>query len=141
MDWRPLRMRKQRRNCKRRDWSEKVEVKVKLLSCVRLFGTPWNVAHQATPSMGFSRQEYWNGLSFPSPEDLPNPGIEPRSPALQTDALTSEPYKAGSEKSSCKYLESMIKLWTLFCSLLGWDVETLVAFKLRQWHKKLTLNN
>ena len=53
--------------------------------------TPWTVAYQALPSMGFSRQEYWSGLPFPSPGDLPNPGIEPRSPALQTDALPSEP--------------------------------------------------
>ena len=53
--------------------------------------TPWTVACQAPPSMGFSRQEYWSGLPFPSPGDLPNPGVEPRSPALQADALTSEP--------------------------------------------------
>ena len=66
-------------------------MKVKLLSRVRLFVTPWTVAHQAPPSMGFSRQEYWSGLPFPSPADLPNPGIEPRSPALQADTLTSEP--------------------------------------------------
>ena len=59
--------------------------------CVRLFATPWTVAHQASPSMGFSRQEYWSGLPFPSPGDLPNPGIEPRSPALQADALPAEP--------------------------------------------------
>ena len=53
---------------------------------------PWtNVAHQAPPSMGFSRQEYWSGLPFPSPGDLPDPGIEPRSPTLHADALTSEP--------------------------------------------------
>ena len=64
---------------------------VKSLSCVRLFVTPWTVAHQAPPSMGFSRQEYWSGLPFPSLGDLPNPGIKPRSPALQADALTSEP--------------------------------------------------
>ena len=57
--------------------------KVKSLSRVRLFATPWTVAHQAPPSMGFSRQEYWSGLPFPSPGDLPNPGIEPRSPALE----------------------------------------------------------
>ena len=63
----------------------------KLLSRFRLFATPWTVAHQAPPSMGFSRQEYWSGLPFPSPGDLPDPGIEPRSPALQADALTSEP--------------------------------------------------
>ena len=71
-----------------------VKVKVKLLSCVRLFATPWTVAHQAPPSMGFSRQEYWSGLPFPSPGDLPDPGIEPRSPSLQADALTSGPPKS-----------------------------------------------
>ena len=64
---------------------------VKSLSRVQLFATPWTVAYQALPSMGFSRQEYWSGLPFPSPGDLPNPGIEPRSPALQTGALPSEP--------------------------------------------------
>ena len=52
---------------------------------------PWTVAYQAPPSMGFSGQEYWSGLSCPSPGDLPDPGIEPRSPALQADALTSVP--------------------------------------------------
>ena len=52
---------------------------------------PWTVAHQASLSMEFSRQEYWSGLPFPSPEDLPNPGIEPGSPALQADSLVSEP--------------------------------------------------
>ena len=67
-----------------------MKVKVKSLSCVRLFATPWTVAHQAPPSMGFSSQEYWSGLPFLSPGDLPDPGIEPRSPALQADALTSE---------------------------------------------------
>ena len=67
-----------------------VKVKVKLLSPVRLFATLWTVAHQAPQSMRFSRQEYWSGLPFPSPGDLSNPGIEPRSPALQADALTSE---------------------------------------------------
>ena len=58
---------------------------------VRLFVTPWTAAHQAPPSMGFSRQECWSGLPFPSPGDLPDPGIEPRSPVLQADALLSEP--------------------------------------------------
>ena len=53
--------------------------------------TPWTIAYQSPLSMGFSRQEYWNGLPFPSPGDLPDPGIEPRSPALQIDALPSEP--------------------------------------------------
>ena len=69
----------------------KVKGKVKTLSRVRLFATPWTVAHQTPPSMGFSRQEYWSGLPFPSPGDLPDPGIEPGSPAFQADALTSEP--------------------------------------------------
>ena len=68
-----------------------MKVKVNLLSCVRLSVTPWTVAYQVPPSMGFSRQEYWSGLPFPSPGDLPNPGIEPRSPEFQADALTSEP--------------------------------------------------
>ena len=70
---------------------DKGEKKVKLPSHVWLFATPWTVALQAPPSMGFSRQEYWSGLPFPSPGDLPKPGIEPRSPAFQADALTSEP--------------------------------------------------
>ena len=65
------------------------KVKVKSLSRVRLSVTLWTVAHQAPPSTGLSRQEYWSGLPFPSPGDLPNPGIKPRSPALQADALTS----------------------------------------------------
>ena len=52
---------------------------------------PWTAAHQAPLSVGFSRQEYWSGLPFPSPGDLPNPGIEHQSPALQADALPSEP--------------------------------------------------
>ena len=64
---------------------------VSLLSHVRLFVTPWTVANQAPPSMGFSRQVYWSGLPFPCPGDLPDPGIEPRSPALQADALPSKP--------------------------------------------------
>ena len=62
-------------------------MKVKSLSLVELFATPWAVAYQAPPSMGFSRQEYWSGLPFPSPGELPDPRIEPRSPALQADAL------------------------------------------------------
>ena len=60
---------------------------VKSFSHVWLFAILWTVAHQAPPSMGFSRQEYWSGLTFPSPGYLPNPGIETRSPALQADLL------------------------------------------------------
>ena len=57
--------------------------------CLTL-ATPWTVACQAPLSMGFSRQEYWSGLPFPSPGDLPNPGIEPGSPALQADSLPTQ---------------------------------------------------
>ena len=59
--------------------------------CIQLFVTLWTIAHQAPWSMGLSRQEYWSGLLFPSSGDLPNPGIKPRSPALQADSLLSEP--------------------------------------------------
>ena len=64
---------------------------VKLLSRVRLFVIPLTVAYQVPPSMAFSRQEYWSGLPFTSPGDLPDPGIEPRSPTLRSDTLPSEP--------------------------------------------------
>ena len=59
-----------------------IKVKVRSLSHDRLFETPWTVAYHAPPSIGFSRQDYLSGLPFTSPEDLPDPGIEPRSPAL-----------------------------------------------------------
>ena len=64
---------------------------VKSLSPVQLFVTPWTVVYQAPLSMRFSRQEYWSGLPFSSPEDVPEPQIEPGSPALQADSLPSEP--------------------------------------------------
>ena len=57
----------------------------------RLFATPWTAACQAPLSMGFSRQEYWSGYPFPSPGDLPNPGIKPRSPTLQADSVPAKP--------------------------------------------------
>ena len=62
-----------------------------LLSCVQLFVTPWAAACLAPLSMGFSRQEYWVGLPFPTPGDLPNPGIEPESPALAGKFFTTAP--------------------------------------------------
>ena len=64
---------------------------MKSLGPVQLFATLFTVAYQVPPSMGFSRQEYWSGLPFPSPVDLPDPGIKPGFPALQADALPSEP--------------------------------------------------
>ena len=62
------------------------------------------IAYQAPPSMGFSRQEYWSGLPFPSLGHLPNPGIEPKSPSLQTDSLPAEPQ--GKPKNNACHLES-----------------------------------
>ena len=66
-------------------------VAVLSLSRVRLFATPRTSAHQAAVSMEFSRQEHWSGMPFPTPGELPNPGIEPGSPTLQADSLPSEP--------------------------------------------------
>ena len=87
------------------------KVKVKSLSRVRLFATPWTVAHQAPPSMGYSRQEYWSGLPIPSPGDLPDPGIESRSPTLQADALTSEP--PGKQNSNSKHFPISLLILSL----------------------------
>ena len=64
--------------------------KWKVAQWCQLFATPWTIAHQAPPSMEFSRQEYWSGLPFPSPGDLPDLGIKPWSPILWADALPSE---------------------------------------------------
>ena len=74
------------------NWKQKVKSESEVAQSCPTLCDPVNcMAYQAPPSMGFSRREYWSGLPFPSPGDLPNPGIEPRSPALQADALTSEP--------------------------------------------------
>ena len=79
---------------------------MKSLSHGQLFATPWTVVHQAPLSMGFSRQEYWSGLPFPSPGNLPDPGIKPRSPALQGDSSPSEP----SGKIYIIYMASQVVL-------------------------------
>ena len=68
-----------------------VVVVVQSLSHIRLFVTPWTVAHQVPLSMEFSKQEYWSGVPFPFPGDLPDPGIKPRSLTLWADSLLSEP--------------------------------------------------
>ena len=104
------------------------------LSRVRLFATPWTVAYQAPPSMGSSRQEYWGGLPFPSPGDLPNPGIEPRSPALQADALTSEPpgqthpiwarVRALEVKEEPTFLNSLLKDFSCYNPLIEFSMDT-----------------
>ena len=84
------------------------QLQMKLLSRVRFFVTLWTVAHQAPPSMGFSRQEYWSELPFPSPGDLPDPGIEPGSPTVQADTLPSE--LPGNPIISGRYLRFCIWL-------------------------------
>ena len=74
------------------------------LSHVWLFATPWTMAHQAPLSIGFSRQEYWNGLPFPSPEDLPDPGVKAGSPALQA-------YSVWATRDAQSLLEVCSKVW------------------------------
>ena len=71
--------------------------------------TPWTVACQAPLSMGFSRQEYWSGLPFPSPGDLPEPGIEPRSLALKADSLPFEPPGKPLDEGGGGELKSWLK--------------------------------
>ena len=93
-------------------------IEVKSLSRVRLFATPWTVAYHAPPSMGFSRQEYRSGLPFPSPEDLPNTGNEPRSPALWADALPSEPQTSSNSIYFVIYSNVVSILITLLKPLL-----------------------
>ena len=97
---------------------------VKSLSRVRLFATLWTVAHQAPLSMGFSKRDYWNGLPFPSPRDLPNPGIEPRSPALQADSLPSEP--SGKPKPAQTML--LATPWAPASSSLQWAGSSWLVF-------------
>ena len=92
----------------RHSLAKKWKVKVKLFR-VRLFATPWAVAHQAPPSMEFSRQEYWSGLPFPSPGDLPDPGIEPGSPTLQADAFTI--WATRDKKGKGKKVRGGRELW------------------------------
>ena len=75
-------------------------MKVKSLSLVRLFASPWTIAYQAPPSMGFSRQEYWSGLPFPSPGDLPDPGIEPGAGALPSEPPGKPPHTTEHKHNS-----------------------------------------
>ena len=96
------------------------KVKVKSLSRVQLFATPWTVAYQAPPSMGFSRQQCWSGLPFPSPGDLPNPGIEPGSPALQADTLPSEPPMQETRIQSLGQENPLEKGMAMHSSILAW---------------------
>ena len=93
---------------------------MKSLSRIQLFATPWTVAYQAPRSMEFSRQEYWSGLPFASPGDLPKPGIEPGSPAFQADALASEP-PGGKPQIIHSYSEiGSLKLLEMFKVCCKW---------------------
>ena len=83
------------------------------------FVTLWTVAQQVPPSMGFSRQEYWSGLPFPSPGDLPNPGIEGRSSALWEDSLLSEPPRKLHQSLGVLYKSTEKKIKTLITQSWG----------------------
>ena len=85
------------------------------LSCVQLFVIPWTTVRQALLTMEFSRQEYWNGLPFPSPGHLPNPGIKPGSPTLQADSLPSKP-PGNPQNAAMEMLKSMF-----WCTSPGQD--------------------
>ena len=85
---------------------------VKLLSHVQLFVIPWTAAYQVLPSMEFSRQEYWSGLPFPSPGELPDPGIESRSPTWQTDTLPTVP--TGNIWVHIPFWISLCFLWYIY---------------------------
>ena len=97
--------------------------------------TSWTTARQAPPSIKFSRQEYWSELPFPSPGDLPDPGIEPRSPALQADALPSELHLLSLVISHHPY-HTFVKLFPI------WEDYFLPGlWLLQKWEKKNFLNN
>ena len=104
--------------------------KGKLLSCVRLFMTPWTVACPSSP-MEFSRQEYWSELPFPSPGALLDPGIEPKSPALQVDSLQSEP---PGKPLSFKIFQLFVMFHTVrgFSTISEAEVDVSLAFSMNQ---------
>ena len=93
--------------------------KVKSLSRVRFFATPWIVAYQAPPSMGFSRQEYWSGLPFPFPEDLPDPGIKPSAvQSLSHVQLFASPWTAAHQASLSLTNSWSVQILTIIYPLL-----------------------
>ena len=90
-------------------------------SCIWPFVTPWTIAHQAPLSLGFTRQEYWSGLSCPPPGDLPDPGMEPTSPALQVDSLSLS-------HQGIPILDSRHLSDTLFVNIFSYSVDYIFAF-------------
>ena len=112
-------------------------VHTQLLSRVLLFATSWTVAHQAPLSMGFSRQDYWSGLPYNPPGDLPNPGIEPRSPALWAEALTSEPPGKPHIRMRVGFLSfpSFIEIWLAYNIVFVLDVyhDDMICLYITKW--------
>ena len=107
---------------------------LRLASRVQLSVTPWTVALQAPLSMGFFRHEHWSGLPCPPPGDLPNPGMEPRSPALQADSLPDEPQGKPLipvAKLIFPYSVSMVKLQSLCKAQVA--VKWSLVLDQRQW--------
>ena len=104
---------------------ERKKVKVKLLSCVPFLGTPWTVAYQAPLSMGFSRQEYWSGLPFPSPRDLPDPGTEPASPHCRQTLYHL------SHQGNPLGREHLFNSWIGFHSIITCNYLKLIIFVIR----------
>ena len=101
---------------------------VKSLSHVRLFATPWTVAYQALPSIGFSRPEYWNGLPFPSPGDLPNPGIKPVSCITDRHFTVWETSGVGGRNWLGGDLRKLFEVMEMFCILIRVWVTQMYAF-------------
>ena len=91
-----------------------------MLSCPT-FVTPWTVARQAPLSMGFFRQEYWSGLAFSSPVDLPDPGIKPRSPALQADSLSFMPPPENNKRRKLPIVDMIIRVMIMVPRWLPWE--------------------
>ena len=118
--------------------------KWKSLSRVWVFEIPWTVAYQASLSMGFSRQEYWSGLPFPSPGDLPDSGIKPGSPALEGDALTSEPPGKPIYYKYCVIMTHLIthfhisRLLGCYRFLFQWTSLHLAVGLWERWHHWVT---
>ena len=118
---------------------------MKSLSHVGLFAIPWTVVYQASLSMGFSRQEYWSGLPFPSPGDLPDPGIEPRSPALQADTLPSElpgkPERPNNNIKNCNCIINEMLYAHCIVSLMDFLRKLHSAVKLKEMRQMKFMRN
>ena len=108
---------------------------VKLLSHVQLFATLWTVGHQVPLSMGFSRQEYWNGLLFPASGALPDPGVKPKSPALGNGFFTTEtPGKPIADPAAAKSLQSFPTLRNpMVCSPPGSSIHGIFQARVLEW--------